>query len=78
MSFIMKKSASYLFGGIALILIALIGDAYVSSSVLDFSDASALGTKHYMSIGVTAALIVVGIVLIVFGRKTAKKEKAGE
>ncbi len=71
----MKKSASYLISGIALILIALIGDAYISSSVLDFSDASALGMKHYMSIGVTAVLIVVGIVLIVAGRKIAKKEK---
>lgn len=74
----MKKSSSYLMGGIALILIALIGDAYISSSALDFSNASALGAKHYLSIGITAALIVAGIVLMVAGRKLAKKEKAGE
>ena len=49
-----------------------------SSSALDFSNASALGAKHYLSIGITAALIVAGIVLMVAGRKLAKKEKAGE
>ncbi len=74
----MKKSASYLISGIALILIAFIGDAYISNSVLDFSNASAFGAKHYMSIGVTAALIIVGIVLIVAARKMAKKENASK
>lgn len=71
----MKKSVSFLIIGIVLILAALIGDAFISNRVLDFSDPSAFGMEHYIAIVVAALLLIIGIVFIVVSRKIAKKEK---
>jgi hypothetical protein len=71
----MKKSSLYLIIGIVLILVAFVGDAIISNTVLDFSSPDSLGVEHYICIAVTTLLIIVGIVFVVLSRKIAKKEK---
>ena len=71
----MKKSTLLLIIGIILIVGTAIGDAVISNGILDFTDASAFGTEHYIVMGAAALLLIVGIAFIVASRKIAKKEK---
>ncbi len=71
----MKKNVWMLLVGIALILVALVTDAFVSNTILDFSNASDLGAAHMIAIVIEALLIIAGIVVIIASRKMAKKEK---
>ncbi len=69
----MKKSTVMLIVGILLIVADFIADAIVSNTVLDFS--GDLEVAHFVAIGVAAAVLLLGIGLIIYSRIVAKKEK---
>ena len=73
----MKKSTRMSLIGFILIIAALIADG-ILSNMINFADASQFGITQYAAIVIVGIALIVGIVLIVVGRKEAKKEKSKE
>ena len=71
----MKKSKILLISGIVYILVAFIADSIISNYVLDFSDPSAFGVEHIITIVGVSCLLIVGIVMIIISRKKAKLQQ---
>jgi hypothetical protein len=68
----MKKSTWFLISGIALIVLAFIADAIISS-VVDFT--GAFNVTHFATIAGDAVVVIAGVLLILYSRKLAKEEK---
>ena len=75
----MKKSELTRWIGLGILLVVCLLDGYLSNRVFDYTTAFANWTlAMWAFMGIATALLVVGVVLVVFSFKMAKKEKLQE